>query len=271
MPARGRSPGDGRRPRGSDDEVVVRPAGLQALPSAPELLVAGDGRWGTGITLPNTAGRTRLTACLEQVAAPAERDVAVEVLWPGRVFVGVRWGLAELPDALAGAERARVAVRAGAPRPVEAALLALLGSTPTSEPEIAELGAVRAWQSVGPLTLWRRGEVAGSRRTAGWCTRRSPRAPSGPARVWTGAPRTPVCTGLVPRRDRPAVHRPDLWSAGPTARRVRRAPSGDEGRRGRGRRGRRARLDVRRSPWRWPHCCRRSPARHRAATPGQWR
>ncbi len=121
--------------------------------------MAGDGRWETGITLPITAAGTRLTACLEQVAASAERDVAIEVLWPGHVFVGVRGGLAELPDALAGTERTRVAVRAGAPRPVEAALLALLGSTPTSEPEFAELGAVRAWQSVGPLALWRRGEV----------------------------------------------------------------------------------------------------------------
>jgi hypothetical protein len=63
---------------------------------------------------------------------------------------------------------------------VEAALLALLGSTPTSEPEFAELGAVRAWQSVGPLTLWRRGEVLirervdealASRPDLTWCTR----------------------------------------------------------------------------------------------------
>jgi hypothetical protein len=52
-----------------------------------------------------------------------------------------------------------MAVTAGTARPVEAALVALLGSTPAAEPDLAEMGAVNAWRSIGPLILWRRGEM----------------------------------------------------------------------------------------------------------------
>jgi hypothetical protein len=124
--------------------------------SVPVLQVAGDGRWETSLPLPVTASPARLLACIEQVAACAERDVAVEALWPGRVFVGARWSLPEVEDALAGARRARAALSADGARPAEA-LLALLGAAPGPAPEFAELGAVNAWASVGPLTLWHRG------------------------------------------------------------------------------------------------------------------
>ena len=96
--------------------------------------------------------------------AGARRDVAVEVLWPGQVFVGARWDLAEdggagADAALAAARRALAALSASAPRPAEAGLLALLDATPSPVPEFVELGAVNAWASVGPLTLWRRTEA----------------------------------------------------------------------------------------------------------------
>lgn len=131
---------------------------MTAVTSAPALQVAGDGRWETAVTIP-VDDASRLATRLERVAASARRDVAVEVLWPGQVFVGARWSLAESGGAganaaLAGARRALAVLSAS--YPAEAALLALLHSTPNLVPEFAELGAVNAWASVGPLTLWRR-------------------------------------------------------------------------------------------------------------------
>ena len=41
---------------------------------------------------------------------------------------------------------------------VQAALLALLGTEPSTVLEFAELGAVNAWKSTGPEVLWRRGD-----------------------------------------------------------------------------------------------------------------
>lgn len=139
-------------------------SGVRTVTSVPVLQVAGDGRWETADTVPVSAGRTRVAACVEQAATRARRDVAVEVLWPGQVFVGVRWDLAESDGAgsnaaLAGARRAQDVLSASVTRPVEATLLALLDSTPNPAPEFAELGAVNAWASVGPLALWRRNEV----------------------------------------------------------------------------------------------------------------
>ncbi len=67
----------------------------RTVTSVPVLQFAGDGRWETAGTVPVTADPTRLAARVEQVAATAEHDVAVEVLWPGQVFVGARWDLAE--------------------------------------------------------------------------------------------------------------------------------------------------------------------------------
>jgi hypothetical protein len=67
------------------------------------MLVAGDGQWENRVTLPIQAEGAHLSASLEQAAASAVHDIAVEVFWPDEVFVGVRWRIAELSDALAGA------------------------------------------------------------------------------------------------------------------------------------------------------------------------
>ncbi len=131
----------------------------RTVASVPVLQVAGDGRWETAGTVPLAADPTRLVACIEQVVATPEHDVAVEVLWPGQIFVGARWDLAEADEALMSAQRVQAALVTPMRPPVEAALLALLDTTSSPAPEFAELGAVNAWASTGPLTLWRRGEV----------------------------------------------------------------------------------------------------------------
>lgn len=88
--------------------------------------------------------------------------MAVEVLWPGQIFVGARWALQERDAARVGAMRAQAAVSASATQPVDAALLALLGAKPSLKPDFAELSAVNAWASTGPLRLWRTGEALAS-------------------------------------------------------------------------------------------------------------
>lgn len=137
---------------------------VRAVTSVPVLQVAGDGGWETAAVVPVSTDESRLPCVVEQAAATAGRDVAVEVLWPGQVFVGARWDLAGSDGAgsagaLAGARRAQAVLSAPVARPVEAALLALLGAMPDPAPEFADLGAVNAWASVGPLTLWRRDEA----------------------------------------------------------------------------------------------------------------
>jgi hypothetical protein len=142
--------------------VVVRRAQRDDSDQCPVLQIAGDGRWETAGTVPITAAPARLAAHVDQVAATAQRDVAIEALWPGQIFVGARWGLAESDAALAGARRAQAVLSAPVTHPMEAALLALLGTTPNPAAEFAELGAVNAWASTGPLTLWRRGKALAS-------------------------------------------------------------------------------------------------------------
>ncbi len=131
----------------------------RTVSSDPVLLIAGDGRWENACTVRASDKATRLVACIDHVVASAEHDVAVEVLWPGQVFVGVRWRLFESGDALSSAGQARAVLSRPVSRPVEAALLAMLGTAPSSVLEFAELGAVIAWASTGPLVLWRQGEV----------------------------------------------------------------------------------------------------------------
>jgi hypothetical protein len=127
--------------------------------SPPVFQIAGDGRWETACSVSVSDTSTYLTARIEQVTAAAQRDVAVEVLWPGEVFVGVRWDLAESESALTGAHHARSVLSTPLSRPAEAAFVALLGEAPGPQPEFAELGAVNAWASTCPLGLWRRGET----------------------------------------------------------------------------------------------------------------
>lgn len=74
----------------------------------------------------------------------------------GQAFVGARWPLAEIADALAATSRASRALGEGT---LAAGLLALVGEgMPEPTPEFAELGAVDAGASTGPQVLWRRGE-----------------------------------------------------------------------------------------------------------------
>jgi hypothetical protein len=89
--------------------------------------------------------------------AAAKHDVAIEVLWPGEVFVGVRWDLAEVDEAVAAVQRVNSVPIASVSSPAVSALVSLLGDEPECLPEFAELGAVNAWSSTRPLTLWRRG------------------------------------------------------------------------------------------------------------------
>lgn len=131
----------------------------RTVSSDPVLLIAGDGRWENACAVRASDSATRLVACIEHVVASAEQDVAVEVQWLGQVFVGVRWPLFESGDALSSAARARAVLSRPVSRPVEATLLAMLGTAPSSVLAFAELGAVNAWASTGPLVLWRRGEA----------------------------------------------------------------------------------------------------------------
>jgi hypothetical protein len=98
---------------------------------------------------------------VNQVAAMAEHDVAIEAMWAGQVFVGVRWALTEVDEALAGARRVNAALFESVSCSAESALVSLLDSVPDCPPESAELGAVNAWASTGPLVLWRRGDPLG--------------------------------------------------------------------------------------------------------------
>ena len=89
--------------------------------------------------------------------ATAKHDVAIEVMWPGQVFVGVRWDLAEVDEAVAAVQRVSSVLTASVPSPGVSALVSLLGVVPECMPEFAELGAVNAWSSTRPLMLWRQG------------------------------------------------------------------------------------------------------------------
>ncbi|MFI6296472.1 hypothetical protein ACIBEJ_33115 [Nonomuraea sp. NPDC050790] len=123
-------------------------AGLVKVTSEPVVQVAADGVWEAALVLPRR--RPPLDA-VHEVARRARESVAVEVLWPGQVFVGVRW-----PPAEAG-EAARALERLGdGPGSVAGDLAVLLGVEPRAEPEFVEVGAVNAWRSTGSLVIWRK-------------------------------------------------------------------------------------------------------------------
>jgi len=101
---------------------------------------------------------------VQEVASTAHRDVAVEVLWPGQAFVGVRWAVDQSAAAAAAASRAIAIVSDqnlhASAHDLEGASLALLGAIPSPDLEFIELGALNAWTSVGSEVLWRRGETS---------------------------------------------------------------------------------------------------------------
>ena len=125
-----------------------------SVTTAPVLQVAADGRWETTAVVPVTGEPVRARTVLARVARAARDDVALEILWPGQAFVGVRWPVGSWEEAAAAVDRSfRLPSLT-----VETGLLALLGTTPGAALEFVELGAVNAWRSVGPEVLWRWGE-----------------------------------------------------------------------------------------------------------------
>ena len=113
----------------------------------PELQVAADGAWEAAAVVPvgGAAGKA-----LAEAADAARTDVAVEVMWPGEVFVGVRWPRAAMGEATAALDRITAV-----PQEPAAMLTALLGADPPDDVTLLELGAVGAWRSTGPELLWR--------------------------------------------------------------------------------------------------------------------
>lgn len=132
-------------------------ARLMKVTTTPVLQIAGDGRWEAARAVMVSGSSTKPSTVVQEVASTAVRDVAVEVLWPGQAFVGVRWPVDQLDDVARAASRASLMV--GSAHGIEGALLTLLGTVPSRDLEFAELGAVNAWASVGPEVLWRRGHA----------------------------------------------------------------------------------------------------------------
>ncbi len=119
--------------------------------------VAVAGRWeeARSIGMPTDAGSAR---SLIRDAAALDADVAVEFEWLGYplVFVGARRAHERAGEP---AQFEEDVARVAALNPVEPALaLATLAGGPPSEVSHVELGAANAWQTVGPLRLWTRGQ-----------------------------------------------------------------------------------------------------------------
>ena len=122
----------------------------------PVLQIAADGRWETAAVLVLSGPAVTARAVLHQIAATAEHDVALEVLWPGAVFIGVRWPAEALSQADAALERV-LAITGGDPAVILAAALgAGLGESLTC----IVVGAVNAWLSTGAEVIWRPGRTA---------------------------------------------------------------------------------------------------------------
>ena len=158
--------------RSHEHDVVVEPGGAPwwsvvswatTVMTVPVLQVAADGQWETAEAVPATSNPAAARMVIEQVARAARNDVAVEILWPGQAFVGVQWPAASWQQAADAASRSVIVLATDSPRspsqPVEAGLLALLGSMPGTDLDYVELGAVNAWHSIGPEPLWRPGMV----------------------------------------------------------------------------------------------------------------
>jgi hypothetical protein len=131
---------------GGYDHVVTVAEIDRAADGAPLLQVAVDGWWEQAAkvelpTLANVAGRL-----LEGL--PSTGDIAVEMLWPGPpiVFVGARLPSISVASALLDEV-------AGGDGWVPTLALEMLADGPLGPPIRAELGAVNAWRSVGPLQL----------------------------------------------------------------------------------------------------------------------
>jgi hypothetical protein len=117
------------------------------------LQAAPAGRWeeAQAIELPGDPDGAR---SLVRDAGPPDGDVAVEFEWlEPLVFVGARRTSGEAE----AFEDDVVRLTALNPAEPEVALATLAGGPP-AELDHVELGAANAWQSVGPLRLWTRGQ-----------------------------------------------------------------------------------------------------------------
>ena len=131
-----------------------RLADMSTPTARPELQVAADGAWEDAAVVPLPSEAAAVV--LAEVADAAHTDVAIEVMWPGEVFVGVRWPRTALAEASAALDQIAAVVRGTTPvAPVAAMLTALLGADPRDDVTLLELGAVGAWRSTGPELLWR--------------------------------------------------------------------------------------------------------------------
>jgi len=127
-------------------EVFGTPSGT------PVLQLAANGRWESAEILPMGSDPSEAANIADRLGRDA-RFLAMEVMWPGEMFVGTGWPAAHRAEAEPAAERVLRTV----PSTPDAALAALLGEPAAETIEAAELGAVNAWMSVGPLPLWERG------------------------------------------------------------------------------------------------------------------
>jgi hypothetical protein len=144
-------------PPTSRHAIDVLLEGWSARGDARIIQVAVAGRWeeSRNIDMPTDAGSAR---ALVRDAGPPDEDVAVEFEWLGKplVFVGARRAQGPAGE---HTEFEDSVVRVAALDPADPALaVAALAGGPPAELDHVELGAANAWQSVGPLRLWTRGE-----------------------------------------------------------------------------------------------------------------
>lgn len=139
-------------------------SGLRPVTAAPVLQIAADGGWEESITLPLPVDPDAAGAVLGQAADIARKDVALEVLWPGEAFIGVRWPRRATSEARAALEQ--VLTAAGSTpaatltgQVIASTLSAALGAAPATGLGFVEVGAVNAWRSTGAEVIWRSDQV----------------------------------------------------------------------------------------------------------------
>ena len=128
--------------------------GRSATGGARIIQAAPAGRWEEARSIDMPAGPDSARSLVREVGA-LDADVAVEVEWLGHplLFVGARGAPADRE----GFEKDVARVAQLDPAEPALALETLAGETPADLDHV-ELGAANAWQSVGPLRVWTRGE-----------------------------------------------------------------------------------------------------------------
>jgi hypothetical protein len=135
---------------------------LRPVTVAPVLQLAADGAWEQAAVVSLPAGLAAGRAALDTAVAAARVDVALEILWPGQVFIGVRWPREAISAAKAALDRVLAVFSAAAASgewTVTAALRAALDGQLGQELDLVEVGAVNAWRSIGPQMIWCSGQL----------------------------------------------------------------------------------------------------------------